>query len=116
MISAKKTFTTAALALLMGGAALVTTAAPAAARLVCNREGDCWHTDTAPRVPACASMSIRMTGISTSIGMAATAIIAITTKAVVTIRAASGSPSDPAIFRFQIKAALRAAFFFSAVS
>jgi hypothetical protein len=51
MISAKKTFTTAALALLMGGAALVTTAAPAAARLVCNREGDCWHTDTPPRVP-----------------------------------------------------------------
>ena len=51
MISAKKTFTTAALALLMGGAALVTTAAPAAARLVCNRDGDCWHTDRRRRVP-----------------------------------------------------------------
>jgi hypothetical protein len=51
MISAKKTFTTAALALLMGGAAVVTTAAPAAARLVCNREGDCWHTESRYRYP-----------------------------------------------------------------
>jgi hypothetical protein len=51
MISAKKTFTTAALALLMGGAALVAVSAPASARVVCNREGDCWHTDTVPRVP-----------------------------------------------------------------
>ncbi len=51
MISAKKTFTTAALALLMGGAALVAASAPASARVVCNRDGDCWHTESAPRVP-----------------------------------------------------------------
>lgn len=51
MISANKTFTTAALALLMGAAALVAASAPASARVVCNRDGDCWHTESAPRVP-----------------------------------------------------------------
>ena len=51
MFSAKKTISTAALALLMGTGALVAASAPASARVVCNSEGDCWHTESAPRVP-----------------------------------------------------------------
>ncbi len=51
MFSAKKTISTAAFALLMGTGALVAASAPAAARVVCNRDGDCWHTDRAPVVP-----------------------------------------------------------------
>ena len=47
----KKTISTAALALLMGAGALVAASAPASARVVCNRDGDCWHTESAPRVP-----------------------------------------------------------------
>jgi len=47
----KKTISTAALALLMGAGALVAASAPASARVVCNRDGDCWHTENAPRVP-----------------------------------------------------------------
>jgi hypothetical protein len=51
MFSAKKTISTAALALLMGAGTLVVASAPASARVVCNRDGDCWHTEKAPRVP-----------------------------------------------------------------
>jgi hypothetical protein len=47
----KKTISTAALALLMGAGALVAASAPASARVVCNRDGDCWHNESAPRVP-----------------------------------------------------------------
>ena len=47
----KKTISTAALALLMGAGALVAASAPASARVVCNRDGDCWHTDSVPVVP-----------------------------------------------------------------
>ena len=47
----KKTISTAALALLMGAGALVAASAPASARVVCNRDGDCWHTESALRVP-----------------------------------------------------------------
>ena len=47
----KKTISTAALALLMGAGALVAASAPASARVVCNRDGDCWHTESAPRAP-----------------------------------------------------------------
>ena len=47
----KKTISTAALALLMGAGALVAASAPASARVVCNRDGDCWHTENAPGVP-----------------------------------------------------------------
>ena len=52
MFSAKKILSTAALAVLMGTGALIATAGTASARLVCNGEGDCWHTDAPPpRVP-----------------------------------------------------------------
>ena len=52
MISMRKTLSGAAIAGLMTAGVLVATAAPAAARVVCNAEGDCWHTDGAPpRVP-----------------------------------------------------------------
>ena len=33
-----------ALAAIVGAGAMVATAAPASAAVVCNREGDCWHT------------------------------------------------------------------------
>ncbi len=45
MLSAKKFLSTAAIAVLVGTSALVATAIPASARVVCNSEGDCWHTD-----------------------------------------------------------------------
>ena len=52
MFSAKKATSTAAFALLIGAGALLATAGTASARVVCNAQGDCWHTDTAPaRVP-----------------------------------------------------------------
>jgi hypothetical protein len=51
MLSAKKTISTAAFALLMGTAAIVAASAPASARVVCNRDGDCWHSDSVPRAP-----------------------------------------------------------------
>jgi len=52
MISMKYLMSAAAVAALMSAGALVSTTAPAAARVVCNNEGDCWHTDAAPpRVP-----------------------------------------------------------------
>jgi hypothetical protein len=52
MISMKYLLSAAAVAALMSAGALVSTTAPAAARVVCNNEGDCWHTDAPPpRVP-----------------------------------------------------------------
>ena len=42
---------TLALGLLAGAGALVALASPASAYLACNRDGDCWHTESAPRVP-----------------------------------------------------------------
>ncbi len=49
MFSAKKVLSTAAIAVLLGTGALVATSAPAAARVVCNADGDCWHTDRSYR-------------------------------------------------------------------
>ncbi len=52
MISIRKTGSALGLAALMATGVIVATAAPAAARVVCNRDGDCWHTDgPAPVVP-----------------------------------------------------------------
>ena len=52
MITVRKALSTTAIAALIATGALVIAAAPAAARVVCNAEGDCWHTDAAPpRVP-----------------------------------------------------------------
>ena len=51
MISLKKTFSTAAIALLLGTGAAALTGGAASARVVCNRDGDCWHTDSVPVVP-----------------------------------------------------------------
>jgi len=53
MISLKKTLSTTAFAALMAIGALAVTTGTASARVVCNAEGDCWHTDAAPpRVPS----------------------------------------------------------------
>ena len=41
----KTAVSAAAMTLLMGSGALIATTAPAAARMVCNNSGDCWHTD-----------------------------------------------------------------------
>jgi len=52
MISMKYVLSAAAVAALMSAGALVAATAPAAANVVCNAEGDCWHTDApAPSVP-----------------------------------------------------------------
>jgi hypothetical protein len=52
MVTVKNALSATAIAALMAMGALVITAAPAAARMVCNAEGDCWHTDAPPpRVP-----------------------------------------------------------------
>ena len=53
MFSAKKALSIAAAAILTRATgALMATAGTASARVVCNAEGDCWHTDAAPpRVP-----------------------------------------------------------------
>ena len=52
MAIVKNILVTTAIVALMATGALVTTASPATARIVCNAEGDCWHTDVAPpRVP-----------------------------------------------------------------
>src|SRR5262249_2282443 len=50
MIGRKTVLQTAAGALLALGA-LAATAGSASAYVVCNREGDCWHTDTRYRYP-----------------------------------------------------------------
>jgi hypothetical protein len=52
MFSLKHVLSATAIAGLMSAGALVIATAPAAARVVCNNTGDCWHTDSAPaRVP-----------------------------------------------------------------
>jgi hypothetical protein len=52
MFSRKNVLSAAAIAALMSAGALVIATAPAAARVICNAEGDCWHTDAAaPVVP-----------------------------------------------------------------
>jgi hypothetical protein len=50
MISLKKALTAPALGAIIGMAVL-SASSPAAARIVCNAEGDCWHTERAPVVP-----------------------------------------------------------------
>ncbi len=41
----KTALSAAAMALLMGTGALVATTGAASARMVCNNDGDCWHTE-----------------------------------------------------------------------
>ena len=51
MISLKTALSAAAISTLMATGALVATVAPASAYVACNREGDCWHTESRARVP-----------------------------------------------------------------
>lgn len=51
MISLKTALSAAAITVLMGTGALVATTAPAAARMVCNDSGDCWHTESRYQYP-----------------------------------------------------------------
>jgi hypothetical protein len=52
MFSLKHVLSVSAVSALLATGALAMSAAPAAARVVCNNGGDCWHSDTAPaRVP-----------------------------------------------------------------
>jgi hypothetical protein len=46
MTNLKTAVSAAAITLLMGAGALVATTSAASARMVCNNDGDCWHTDT----------------------------------------------------------------------
>ena len=48
MISVKKALSATAIAALLATGALVVTIGTASARIVCNAEGDCWHTDAPP--------------------------------------------------------------------
>jgi len=45
MLFLKTAVSAAALTMFIATGALVTTTAPAAARMVCNDTGDCWHTE-----------------------------------------------------------------------
>ena len=47
----KTVFATAALAALTITGSVIATTTPASAIVVCNREGDCWHTDRRYRYP-----------------------------------------------------------------
>ena len=52
MVFAKSIISTAAVALLVAAGAVIATTGTASARVICNAEGDCWHTDAPPpRVP-----------------------------------------------------------------
>jgi len=51
MISLKKALSATAFAALMATGVLVATAGPASAYLACNRDGDCWHTESRVRAP-----------------------------------------------------------------
>ena len=47
-----KTLSTVTSAALLGAAVLAMSSAGAAARIVCNEEGDCWHVQTEYKYPA----------------------------------------------------------------
>jgi len=47
----KTALSAAAMTLLMGTGALIATTGPASARMVCNSEGDCWHTERSYNYP-----------------------------------------------------------------
>ena len=48
---AKKSLLSAAFGAAIAAGALVATTQTASAYLVCNRDGDCWHSETRTRVP-----------------------------------------------------------------
>jgi len=52
MMLLKTALSAAAITLLMGAGALVATTGTASARMVCNTEGDCWHSDKSYSYPA----------------------------------------------------------------
>ncbi len=93
----KTAVSAAAVACLMGGVAVIATTAPAAARVVCNDSGDCWHTDARYSYPGRGYTRITMTtGISTSSGPATTSSATIAThmKDAAITKAVSRSVSD----------------------
>ena len=47
----KTALSAAAITMLMGTGALVATTGTASARMVCNSDGDCWHTERTYRYP-----------------------------------------------------------------
>ena len=52
MLYMKRALSTVAIAALIGAGTIAATTGIASARVVCNAEGDCWHTDAPPpRVP-----------------------------------------------------------------
>jgi hypothetical protein len=55
---ANKAISTAAMAMLVGIGALAATAGSASARVVCNSEGDCWHTDQKVKYPPTLGVTI----------------------------------------------------------
>jgi hypothetical protein len=51
MISLKRALSATVFAALMATGASVATAGPASAYLACNRDGDCWHTESRVHAP-----------------------------------------------------------------
>ena len=51
MTALKTALSVAAISTLMATGALVTSLTPASAYVACNKDGDCWHTDSRPRAP-----------------------------------------------------------------
>lgn len=51
MIKLKTAVSAAAITLLMGTGALVATTGAASARMICNNDGDCWHSDRSYSYP-----------------------------------------------------------------
>ena len=54
----KKAVSAAAIAMLLGSGALLATASAVSANVVCNAEGDCWHTDARVKYPPAVSVQI----------------------------------------------------------
>ena len=54
----KKAVSAAAIAMLLGTGALTTATSAASARVVCNAEGDCWHTDARVNYPPAVGIQI----------------------------------------------------------
>ena len=51
MISTKKTLLVTAISAVIATGAMMASASPASARIICNAEGDCWHSEARPVVP-----------------------------------------------------------------
>ena len=88
----KKAVSTASISALLAFAGVAASSVVANGYVVCNHEGDCWHTESRVHVPGVTfSYHPDATGISINAGMVATATIATIMKAAAITKAASES-------------------------